>query len=177
VGAPELAAWRQGTFPNAAPADRWEGSAGANLGSVFTLGRAFVALMAVGLLLAAACGGNPTSGGQADPPTAAPKTLETLSVPAEDACPGGKTKPVQLEELIRVFRAHSIVMFDDPECLTTTTERQASNAPRFGANPRRGDAYDEVVATQGWIVCDLFAAPFQPLSLWSAFASRATKRR
>ena len=122
-----------------------------------------MALMAVVVLLVAACGGNPTSDDEAQSPTAASQTLETLSVPAEDACPAGKTKPVQIEALIRVFRAHGIVMFDDPECRTTNTERQASNAPKFGPNPRRGDAYDEVVSTQGWIFCGLFAAPFQPL--------------
>jgi hypothetical protein len=68
-----------------------------------------------------------------------------------------------VDELIRVFRTHDLVMFDDPECLHADSERQASNAPTFGPNPRGADAFDDVVRAQGYVFCALLATANNPL--------------
>jgi hypothetical protein len=91
------------------------------------------------------------------------QSLETLSVPADRACRGGEVKPVQVDELIRVFREHDLEMFDDPECQGTEAERHASNAPKFGPNPRRADAFNDVKRAQGYVGCDLLYSAVRPL--------------
>jgi hypothetical protein len=108
-------------------------------------------LVVVGVVLGGACGENSV------------QSLETLSVPADRACRGGEVEPVQVDELIRVFREHELEMFDDPECVGTEEERSASNAPKFGPNPRRADAFDDVMRSQGYVSCDLLASPVRPL--------------
>lgn len=115
--------------------------------------RALVAtcLVVAGVVLGAACG---EKGMQ---------SLETLEVPPDRACRGGEVEPIQVDELIRVFREHGLEMFDDPECQDTETEQEASNAPTFGPNPRRADAFDDVKRTQGNVSCDLLASPIVPL--------------
>ena len=120
---------------------------------MLVLVRALVAtcLVVAGVVLGAACGENSV------------QSLETLSVPADRACRGGEVEPIQLAELIRVFREHDLQMFDDPECLRTDSERQASNAPQFGPNPRLADAFDDVTRAQGWVYCALYASPSNPL--------------
>ena len=120
---------------------------------MLVLARALVAtfLVAGGVVLGAACGENSV------------QSLVTLSVPADRACPGGEVEPIHVDELIRVFREHDLEMFDDPECQDPDSARAASNAPTFGPNPRRADAFDEVKRTQGYVSCDLFASSIRPL--------------
>ncbi len=111
-------------------------------------------------MLGFACG---TTDDPGTPKSSDSSSLEVRDVPPHLACAGGATSPVQVEEVIRVFRIHDLEMFDDPECSYTESERQASNAPFFGPNPRRGDAYDDVARAQGDIHCGLFAASSNPL--------------
>jgi hypothetical protein len=54
-------------------------------------------------------------------------------------------------------------MFNDPECQGTEEEQSTSNAPKFGPNPRRAEAFDDVKQTQGYVSCDLLASPVRPL--------------
>lgn len=118
-------------------------------------------LAVAGLLFGFACGDRTTAGS----PTRSSDSqiLTVLPVPPDRACPGGETQPVQVDELIRVFRMHGLQMFDDPECIDPTSERHASNAPQFGPNPRRVDAFDDVKRAQGYVSCDLLASPVTPL--------------
>jgi len=109
-------------------------------------------VLVAGVAIGVACGTQPGT-----------QTLKTLPVPADRACPGGQTEPVEVEELVRVFKRHQLEMFDDSECPNPASARHASNAPKFGPNPRRADAFDEVVRNQGYVGCDLLAYPENPL--------------
>ena len=90
------------------------------------------------------------------------ETVAPVPVPPDRACTGGETQPIQVSELVRVFRKHGLQMFDDPECGEVTIQRRASNAPQFGAGAPLSD-YDDVKQTQGYINCDLLALPVNPL--------------
>ena len=87
------------------------------------------------------------------------------SPPPAKRCSGGAVSPVQVEDLVRVFRAHGLMMFNDPGCATTTAERQASNMPIWGPDSHGLDE-DAINASQGHVVC-LFDAsahwPVQPV--------------
>jgi hypothetical protein len=72
------------------------------------------------------------------------------------ACHGEAVSPVQVDDLVRVFRQHGLTMFNDPQCLDSTSERQASNLPIWGPDSQGLDR-ETIRAEQGHVIC-LFAA-------------------
>jgi hypothetical protein len=77
-------------------------------------------------------------------------------------CPGGAVSPIQIDDLIRVFRQHGLTMFNDPACASSTSERQASNEPIYGPGAQTGD-HDAITASQGSVYCLLDKTAVRPL--------------
>lgn len=82
--------------------------------------------------------------------------------PADQACPGGAVEPIDVEEVIRVFRSQGISLFDDPLCARRTARRQAANLLLYGpnANVRK---HDEIATREGDVTCLFDRAAHGPL--------------
>jgi hypothetical protein len=100
-------------------------------------------------VLASGCA-PPDNGDAANPP---PKNI---------ACQGGAVDPVQVDDLVRVFRQHGLTMFNDPKCSVSTSERQASNLPIWGPDSQGLDR-ESIRADQGRVVCLFDATPSFPV--------------
>lgn len=74
-------------------------------------------------------------------------------------CPGGETRPLDIQTVIEIARRHGITLYSDPQCIgDPTVERQASNAIAYGPN-KNVDRYDEITQREGHVTCLLYAQP------------------
>ena len=70
---------------------------------------------------------------------------------------------MQVDDLIRVFRANQLTMFDDPLCLRDNAERQAANLLLYGpdANVR---SHEQIAEREGDVTCLFDAQASFPMS-------------
>lgn len=111
-------------------------------------------------ILMVACGGKAESGSPAGPSTSTEAADENPPRP-EDRCPGGKTRPFDLQTVIEVARRHGITLYSQPNCLSDARIRtQAANILQYGPD-RNDEQQSEIERREGRVTCLLRATPGQ----------------
>jgi hypothetical protein len=101
-------------------------------------------LISVGVFVLTGCQGTP----QAD-----------SRPPPEDRCRGGKTRPLDVLDVVRIARRHGITLHDDPQCIPEPSiVSQASNMLLYGPNTN-GRQHEEINRREGDVTCMLRARP------------------
>ena len=113
--------------------------------------------MAVACFLVA-CGGNQERGSSAESSTS--NVTDTQGAPQiPHPCPGGKTRPLDIQTVTEVARRHGITLYANPQCTgDPTVVSEAANTVAYGPN-KNVDRYDEITRREGDIACLLYAQP------------------